>query len=176
MAIDISMTRCMILMTCIGFMACSGNRKVTALWESVPLGGKESVLEVLPSEYALYQLDIDQLKQALKNTGSQADEGIFVQFPDPAGTMQNFKVWSSGVVSEKLKAKYPDLNAYQGFNASEVSVKVRLEVPRSGLQVMVADGTNTWFIAPFDPAERLYLVFYKRDLSIENQFWEGRIE
>lgn len=169
------MNRFLFFVLCVGTMACSGSRRVTALWE--PISSQEAQgPEVLPTDYELYRLDIDQLRGALDQTGNDDSEGVYVQFPTPSGTMNSFKVWTSGVVSESLAKKYPNLKAYQGFSPTRVSTRIRLELPNAGLQVMVNDDSGTWFIAPFNSTENLYMVFNKQDMPSNNNFWEGRIE
>lgn len=131
--------------------------------------------EVLPTDFTLYRLDVDLLSNSLKEVGSDQDVGIFVQFPDPSGGMKSFKVWRSSVVSEALLEKYPSLRAYQGFSITDGG-DLRMELPSDGLQVMVNSVGRTWFIAPFDKEQQLYMTYYKSDYPSTNKFWEGRIK
>ena len=139
---------------------CSASRKTTSLWTTVKSTDFNPASEVLPSDFGLYQLDIGLLTDALKEVGTDEDNGIFVQFPTPDGIMNNFKIWRSSVVSEALLKKYPNLNAYQGFSISDQS-NIRMELPTQGLQVMVSSVGKTWFVAPYDKEQQLYMVFYK---------------
>ncbi len=155
--------------------ACSTSRKITALWVPASLSDQADAPEVLPTDFALYRLDVSLLTESLKEVGADQEEGLFVQFPGPDGTMNNFKIWSSSVVSEVLLEKYPNLRAFQGFALSDES-NIRMELPDQGLQVMVRSVGKTWFIAPYDKEQELYMVFYKTDFPSDNKFWEGRIK
>ncbi len=154
--------------------ACSASRRTTSLWTAAK-PDQAVTPEVLPTDFSLYRLDVDLLVNSLKDVGSSKDEGIFVQFPDPEGNMNSFKVWRSSVVSEGLLEKYPNLRAYQGFSITDGS-DLRMELPTEGFHAMVSSLGQTWFIAPYDKEEQLYMTFYKSDYPFENKFWEGRIK
>lgn len=156
--------------------ACSTSKKTAALWEPAESNEQSVVPDVLPNKFELYQLDLSLLTESLSQAGNTQDQGIFVQFPGPDGDMHNFKVWQSSVVSEAMLEKYPSLRAYQGFDLSLVSTSIRLELPEKGLQAMVRSGDDTWYIAPFDKNQELYMIFYKSDFPFTSKFWEGRIK
>lgn len=155
--------------------ACSASKRATALWTLTNPTDQAATPEVLPTDFSLYRLDVDLLVNSLKEVGANKDEGIFVQFPDPEGNMNSFKVWRSSVVSEALIEKYPNLRAYQGFSITDGS-DLRMELPSEGFHAMVSSVGQTWFIAPYDKEQQLYMTFYKSDYPSDNQFWEGRIK
>lgn len=155
--------------------ACSASKRTTALWTATKSVNHATSPEVLPTDFSLYRLDVELLVNSLKEVGSSKDEGIFVQFPDPEGTMNSFKVWRSSVVSEALLTKYPNLRAYQGFSITDGS-DLRMELPTEGFHAMVNAVGRTWFIAPYDKEQQLYMTYYKSDYPSNNKFWEGRIK
>ena len=110
------------------------------------------------------------------DTGISEEEAILIQLPDPNGNIGTFKVWQSKVVSDKLLKKYPSLASYKGFRTSDVTTKIRMELPKTGLQVMVLENTSTWFISPYRVEDDIYMLYYKSALETENTFWEGKIE
>ena len=136
---------------------------------------QSSAPEVLPTDFSLYRLDVDLLVNSLKEVGSDEDHGLFVQFPDPDGNMNSFKLWKSSVVSEGLLEKYPNLRAYRGFSITDGS-NIRMELPTEGMQAMVSAVGQIWFIAPYDQEQQLYMTFYKSDYPSDHKFWEGRIK
>lgn len=155
--------------------ACSASKKATSLWKPVTATDQTTAPDVLPSEFGLYQIDIDLLSTSLKGVGTNEETGIIVQFPDPEGNVGSFKVWRSSVVSDALLEKYPNLRAYQGFNIADQS-EIRMELPEAGLQIMVRTNGLTWFISPYDAEQRLYMAYHKSALPSNNQFWESRIK
>lgn len=155
--------------------ACAANKKAATLWVSASTTDQSVAPEILPLAFELYRMDLGLLTNSLKGVGADEDEGIFVQLPDPDGNVNSFKVWRSSVVSEVLLEKYPNLRAYQGFSISDQS-EIRMELPVQGLQVMVRSVGKTWFIAPYDKEQELYMTYYKSDYPSDNQFWEGRIK
>ena len=163
------------LIVAVFLSACSASKKATALWKPITAADQSAVPDVLPSEFGLYEIQIDLLSKSLKGVGANEEEGIIIQFPDPDGNVGNFKVWRSSVVSEALLEKYPNLRAYRGFNIADQS-DIRMELPEAGLQVMVRNSGQAWFIAPYHAEKQLYMVYHKAAYPSDNQFWEGRIK
>ncbi len=157
-------------------VACAGNRRAVALWSAHDLESTPSTVEgVLPKQYSLFQFNINLLKEGLQDVGNSEDESILVQLPDPNGDIGPFKIWQAQVVSAKLLKKYPSLANYKGFRTSDVSTKIRLELPPSGLQVMVSGVGETWYISPYNAEKNIYMLYYKSDLEKDNTFWEGKM-
>jgi len=159
----------------IGVSGCSTNRKATSLWQIEK--GQDitpTVKPDLPEEYSLFKFDIELLKDALGEVGSDESNSIIVQLPDPEGNVGPFKVWRSSIVSEKLLKKFPSLASYKGFRTTNIATKIRLETPPSGLQVMVTETGKTWYIAPFNAEDDIYMLFDKKSLKKPNDFWEGK--
>ena len=161
---------CLILLS-----GCRTNRSVTTLWEQVEV---EEVMantkSLLPDKYTLFKFDVDLLKEALEDVGSDEANAIIVQLPDPGVNTGPFKICRSSIVSEKLLKKFPSLASYKGFRTSDVAAKIRLETPPPGLQVMVTETGKTWYIAPYNAEEDVYMLFEKTDLNSPNKFWEGK--
>ncbi len=156
-------------------IGCAGIKNSKTLWEPLPTESAQPTVDLtLPSNFSLYQLDLELLKGALNEVGNNENSSIIMQLPDPNGNTGPFKVWKSSIVSEKLLKKFPSLASYKGFRTSDIGTKIRMETPPSGLQVMVTEPGNTWYISPFRPEEDIYMLYYKSDLKKENKFWEGK--
>ncbi len=165
----------MALVLLVFLSSCTLNRKYRTLWTDVGADGVPSTVPgPLPGEFSLFKFDTDFLKDGLKDAGASEEEGILVQLPDPGGDVGPFKIWQSKLVSPKLLEKYPGLAAYKGFRTSEVSTRVRLELPDSGMQVMVSGIGETWYISPYNAEEDIYMLYYRSSLAKENTFWEGK--
>ena len=156
--------------------ACTANKKVAAIWTPLEVADQASKPSILPTSFELYALDVAQLQGALDQVGNSEDQAAIVQLPNPEGEMRSFKVWASSVVSKELLAKFPNLRAYQGFDTSNVTSRIRMEMPETGMQAMVSSVGATWFVSPFNKEAMQYMVFYKKDYPSENKFWEGRIK
>ena len=156
--------------------SCASYKRAPDLWTSadVPDGMADSLN--LPSTYEVFRFEVDMLRDALKDVGDNESESLMVQLPDPDNDLGPFKVWQSGVVNKKLAKKYPEMIPYKGFQTSDIATKIRLEVPTTGMQVMVTAEEGTWFISPLDADAGLYMVYKKEDLPGGNDFWEGKIE
>ncbi|MEM9324867.1 MAG: hypothetical protein AAGA85_04400 [Bacteroidota bacterium] len=157
-------------------LSCASYRKGPDLWTSaqIPEGMAVDSL-TLPTHYQVFRFEVDMLRDALKDVGDSENESLLVQLPDPENAIGPFKVWQSGVVSRQMARKYPGLIAYKGFCTSDVTSKIRMEVPTTGMQVMVITAEDTWFISPLDSASNLYMMYRKEDFPGGNQFWEGKV-
>jgi len=163
-----------ILLMCL--MSCASYKSGPDLWTSAEVPDDWPTDNVnLPSAYQVFRFEIDILRDALKGVGDNEDTSLLVQLPDPENNVGPFKVWRSGVVTKEMARKYPDLITYQGFRTSDTSTRIRMEVPKSGMQVMVMAEEVTWFISPIDTRTDLYMVYRKDDLPGVNKFWEGKI-
>ena len=128
----------------------------------------------LPSDYLLYQLNIEQLQERLSlinNDNAQVE----LTFPDPQGRMVEYVVTRSGTVSESLLKKYPSLTAYKGVAVSDKKSKIRFEIPGEGLQLMGTTVDGVWYVSPFSSKSNHYIFYYKDALQRKNTFWEGSI-
>ena len=150
-----------------------GTVKHVALWNSSEGEGISASPDVkLPKKYNLYSFNTDLLKESLADVGDSEDEAIIVQFPEIPGF---FKIWETTIVSKKLLEKYPQLLTYKGFNTSDLSTTIRLEIPDEGMHVMVVSSERTTFISPYNRERNIYMVFDKKDLE-HRGFWENKRE
>lgn len=156
--------------------SCSSSKRTVNFWvsESKHQLSEEDKIN-LPGKYKLYTFDIPRLRETLSSAGNSEDESVYVQFPDPDYNLGPFKIWKSSVVADNLIEKYPSLQTYQGFSTTDILTSIRLELPKAGLQVMVTGANQTWYIAPVNPNQDLYIVYYKQDLKRKNNFWESKV-
>ena len=156
--------------------SCSTPKKAQQLWSPVDATDSQYTGNAtIPDAYDVYRLQVTQITDALRTAGTTRDEARVVELPGPTGPMR-FVIWKSGVVSAELAAKFPSLVAYEGVATDSDVIKLRMETPQAGLQVMVMERSEQWFISPFDPENDIYMVYKKSDLTVPNTFWEGKNE
>ncbi len=127
------------------------------------LGNKNSI--AVPK---LYNLDIEGLKSALKNTprNLRADEKSdkIISFPSAEGMMENFKVSENSNFDPILAAKYPEIKSYVGQSLENPTTVIYFSVSPLGLSSMeiMADNSAV-FIEPYTKDASTYVVFRKSD-------------
>ena len=129
-----------------------------------------------PTRFKTYQLKESQMLDALDNCGSDQQQAIIMNMPDPQGSLQEFQIWKSKVASPDLVEKYPNLQTYQGVLAGANEIRIRIENSDSGIQAMIIDKNDTWYIAPAIGEEGSYIVYYKSDLPADaKNFWSDKV-
>ena len=148
------------------------------LWNPVELKANTlgDAVRLHPTEFELYSLDADRLKDILMTAGYSIEDGVVVLLPNPDNELVEFTIWKGSSVSEELIKKYPGLQPYEGHSTASPSHSLRLENGSKGLQVMVMTGGESWFIAPFSREKALYMVFNKSALPRGERVFEETIE
>lgn len=129
----------------------------------------------IPQHYFAYKLNEEALREKLDILNTK-DTLVKLQFPDPTGNFEEYAVRRSGIVSEALQIKYPNLAAYSGVSTEDATSRIRFETPDEGFQLMGITSKETWYIVPMDREQKAYIVYFRQHFQKENTFWEDKIE
>lgn len=123
----------------------------------------EGVKHLFPVKYITYKLDDNYLKNELSAIYSSGGE-LSIYLPAPDGSFKNFVVTAAPVMAPELAAKFPEIMNFNGIGIGDKPVKAKLNYTQYGLDVMVYDGVNTYFIDPATNSNTGYYVcYYKND-------------
>ncbi|CAA7196381.1 reprolysin-like metallopeptidase [Chryseobacterium potabilaquae] len=134
---------------------------------------------VQPKAFSLYELELDQIKNDLKNAPQRfsGNENLIIKFPDAEGNIKNYIVQEAPIMEPELQAKFPEMRSYVGWQKNNPSNSIRFSVtPNTGISVMYFD---EWKISYLDSytKDNSSFIFYKReDLPKNDRLFECGVE
>ncbi len=123
---------------------------------------KTAQRESFPSEFKLYNLNLDSFRQTLSSTSktTAGRNGIIISIPNTDGNLEKFEMFESSNFDAALQAQFPEIRAYVGFGIDDKLAQVRLSAAPNGIQAMVfrTDKRNE-FIEPYSADGSVYAVY-----------------
>lgn len=123
---------------------------------------KTAQRESFPSEFKLYNLNLDSFRQTLSSTSktTAGSNGIIISIPNTDGKLEKFEMFESSNFDPALQAQFPEIRAYVGFGIDDKLAQVRLSAAPNGIQAMVfrTDKRNE-FIEPYSADGSVYAVY-----------------
>lgn len=123
---------------------------------------KTAQRESFPSEFKLYNLNLDSFRQTLSSTSktTAGSNGIIISIPNTDGNLEKFEMFESSNFDPALQAQFPEIRAYVGFGIDDKLAQVRLSAAPNGIQAMVfrTDKRNE-FIEPYSADGSVYAVY-----------------
>lgn len=113
-------------------------------------------------EYSgLYSLDVNQLKQDLKDVPARfsKQKGTVISLPTVKGKIEKFQVWEYSNMAPELQEKYPDIKSYVGNALEDPSVYLRFSLSPVGFSSMIIRSGISEFIEPYTEDRTVYAVF-----------------
>jgi hypothetical protein len=123
----------------------------------------------MPSKFLLYQLNYQELKQALSaapewNNGGSSP--VIVPFPDADGALMHYRVYKTSVLHPQLEAKYPGIASYAGKCIEKPTTILSFSTTLFGLHAMsLTVGNSTHYIDPYTKDRSCYIVYKKTNLT-----------
>ncbi|MBB4805037.1 subtilisin-like proprotein convertase family protein [Chryseobacterium defluvii] len=110
---------------------------------------------------ALYNLDVEKLKNSLKDAPSRSSsqKGIIISIPGVNGKVERFRVWEFSNMAPELQAKYPDIRSYVGTGVDNPSAYLRFSLSPVGFSSMISRGGISEYIEPYTDDRAVYAVF-----------------
>lgn len=126
----------------------------------------------VPSEYQLFNLNLELLKQKLKSAPLRENKtsSLIVQFPNGDGVLKNFRIFEAPVMESGLAKKYPDLKSYVGQGVDNPAETIRFSVTLYGLHNMMFTSKGASYTDPYTKDKKTYIVYNKADLSTPRAF------
>ncbi len=142
--------------------------------DAVTVANKQSI--VSPK---LFELDINQLKQALNNAPKRFTTNtstVIVSFPNANGQLEKFRVMESSNMDSALAERFPEIKSYVGQGVDTPTSKIYFSLSPLGLQTMVIKADQSAeFIEPYTTDLSAYAVYRKSDKVASLNRFECRV-
>ena len=142
--------------------------------DAVTVANKQSI--VSPK---LFELDINQLKQALNNAPKRFTtntSAVIVSFPNANGQLEKFRVMESSNMDSALAERFPEIKSYVGQGIDTPTSKIYFSISPLGLQTMVIKADQSAeFIEPYTTDLSAYAVYRKSDKVASLNRFECRV-
>ena len=130
-----------------------------------------------PNEYQLWKLDLQSLKNTLRNTPVRGEfkgiSTVIIQLPNAEGKLERFRVFETPIMEKGLAVKYPTIKSYVGKGIDDVTAVARFSITEFGLHNMtMSAGRSTAFIDPYTENTQFYIVYNKASLVGDQQTFE----
>lgn len=115
-----------------------------------------------PTEYKLFALNVDPLRQQLFSiVGDLASRhSTIISLPNADGGTEQFEVFEASNFEPALQARFPEIRAFSGRGITDRSATLKLSISPQGIQTMVfRTEKNNEFIEPYSQDHTVYAVF-----------------
>ena len=148
------------------------------LWTKTTLNeiGQKSKMDraSMPTEYQLYTLDFNELKNQLiaaPSDLSNVNSNLIIAFPNPEGTFNNYKIYEASIMERGLSDKFPDIKSYIGKGIDDPTATIRFSTTLFGLHTMTLSGNKeALYIDTFTKDLKNYIVYNKSSVSPTKNF------
>ncbi len=140
--------------------------------QSVPINLNNQADKVSKASY--FNLNIQNLKTHLINAGNRQNPGdTTIEIPAPNGKKKSFKIFESSVLEPSFQADYPNIKAYAGQGVTNPQELIRFTITSLGFQAIILNTeSGTQYISPVDLSKNLYSVYFSKDISFEDHYFE----
>lgn len=140
--------------------------------------GRDLIKErVKPNDFQVYNLDINALKDVLKNVPIRGEENsnksnVTISIPNANGVFEKYSIIEAPVLHPDLEAKYPGIKSYAGQGIDNPASVIRFSVSNeNGFYGMVMDPDNgNYFIDPYTTDLSQYMVYNREEIAHEHGF------
>jgi hypothetical protein len=120
-----------------------------------------------PTEFKLFQLNLDSFRQVLKASPDRFSgaKGVLISLPNAEGNLERYEMFESSNFEPALQAQFPEIRSYVGVGVDDKSSQIRLSAAPNGIQAMFfrADRRDE-FIESYSADGSVYAVYVsKRD-------------
>lgn len=136
-------------------------------WQSVQEGIEVAGEQrIQPDAYSLYRIDFEWLKSELRKAPEEnfqsGQEGLSFMVPMPDGTLQQFEVYMTWVLSEQDKDDYPDVRTFVGHGVDDPYAYARFDFTPHGFHGMILTHGNSYWIDPMVVGNTEYYMAYRK--------------
>ncbi len=139
---------------------------------------KQQKRQIIPQQYQTLRLNVAQMKTLLAeaplwHTEAAEKKAVYLTFPMPDGSFQEFRIVEAPVMHPDLAKKYPMIKSYAGTGMDDPSAYARFDFTQRGFHAMILGGENgDVFIDPYSTADiEHYISYFKRDF-FKDSAWE----
>jgi len=134
-----------------------------------------------PNEFLVYSLNLEMLKAKLALAPSRNFNGqesnVIVDFPNPQGEMQHYRIYEASVLHPELAERHPEIQSYVGKGIEDKTATIRFSITLFGLHTMTFSGVNgTSYIDTYTKDLKNYMVYSRSQLTATRGFYCGVVD
>ncbi len=158
-------------------------KPLKGLWKKVneneiPVTGTRYIF---PTNYETYQLNIEQIEDALANVTTIDDPNYlptFITLPLSSSEVVTFQVHINETMAPGLRASFPEIKAMDGVAIDNSGITAKLDLTPQGFHAMIMiPGKSTVFVDPYTHlGSRDYYIVYDRAHYQTNKSMECAFE
>ncbi|MDR6969134.1 hypothetical protein J2X31_003161 [Flavobacterium arsenatis] len=168
-----------LLVTVVAILTFSFGNSQNDLWSNI---SKERINESdklervsIPSEYQVFQLDLEGLKNQLKAAPSRdfsnpTVSNVIVAFPNAEGNLEKYRIYESSVMEAELAEKHPEIQSYVGQGIDNPTARIYLTTTLFGLHAMTISSEGAFYVDPYTKDLNNYIVYNKSSLTNPRNF------
>ena len=151
-----------------------GHSQTDRMWSVATKSDKITLAKTVqrtgfPSEFKLFELNLDAFRQILKASPDKFSgaKGVLISLPNAEGNLERYEMFESSNFEPALQAQFPEIRSYVGIGVDDKSSQIRLSAAPNGIQAMFfrADRRDE-FMEPYAADGSVYAVYVsKRDKS-----------
>lgn len=125
---------------------------------------------ITPTHFQAFEIDNIQLKHFLFHLGNTPEQAAIIQLPNPAGDMEDFRIWETPMMEAGLAAQFPEIKTFTAVSVSDPTVTAKLDYTAYGFSAMIYGNDESYYIDPinYDGGSQ-YQVYKKSDLQHKNK-------
>ncbi|KQS89268.1 reprolysin-like metallopeptidase [Chryseobacterium sp. Leaf394] len=134
---------------------------------------------VVPNTFSLYKLDLDKIKNDLKNAPQRFSnkENLVIKFPDSDGNTRDYIVQEASIMEPELQAKFPEIRTYVGWQKNHPENTIRFSTtPSTGISVMYFDNWEVSYLDSYAKDHSSFILYKRKDLPKNDRLFECHIE
>lgn len=128
----------------------------------------------MPTEYQLYHLNFDALKNILATAPSRknlsGESQVIISFPNPDGQLEKFRIYEASVMHPELAANHPEIQSYIGKGIDNPTSIIRFSTTIFGLHTITFTTKGTNYIDTYTKDLQNYIVYKKSSLTAGRSF------
>ncbi|WP_035694919.1 zinc-dependent metalloprotease [Flavobacterium soli] len=130
----------------------------------------------IPSEYQLFRLDFEGIKNQLKKAPTRNFGGItpvsnvVISFPNAEGELEQFRIYESSVMEAELAEKHQEIQSYVGQGIDNPTARMYLTTTIFGLHAMTISSKGASYIDTHTRDLKNYIVYNKSSLTTTKHF------
>ena len=149
------------------FMFCNLQAQTDNLWSKHKGGAilatsKNIERPDFPSDFDLYDLNFNSMKQILSNAQDRfvSRNGVVISLPNKQGGLEQFEVFEASNFTPNFQAQNPDIRAYAGRSLQDKYAILRMSISPQGIQTMVfRTDTKNEFMEPYSADGKVYAIY-----------------
>lgn len=162
----------LVFVTAIVFNFCFSQKSLWMKTSKEKLSGLEKFKRNnMPNQLVYYVLDYQKFKNAIKLAPRENPDqvsNLILEFPNPNGKLQKFKVFEAPVMEAGLMRKFPNIRAYLAVGIDDPSAILRFSVTDFGLHVISSGKSGIYYIDSFSKNLQSYIVYSRKNSSNTN--------